>query len=58
MLRMVVEVFGEKVFFKKIFYIFFFVMLLEGGFFDYIVDSFGIYDYLLLIVDFFYDYDE
>nr|WGD91879.1 ATP-dependent DNA helicase [Bacillus subtilis] len=56
--RTVAEVLGEKVFSKKIPYIFSSATLSEGGSFDYIADSLGIHDYLSLTVDSPYDYDE
>ncbi|MGG1245486.1 ATP-dependent DNA helicase [Bacillus spizizenii] len=56
--RTVAEVLGEKVFSKKIPYIFSSATLSEGDSFDYIADSLGIHDYLSLTVDSPYDYDE
>ncbi|MED1018039.1 ATP-dependent DNA helicase [Bacillus atrophaeus] len=56
--RTVSEVLGEKVFSKKIPFIFSSATLSEGGSFDYIAGSLGIRDYLSLTVDSPYDYEE
>ncbi|MDN4142285.1 ATP-dependent DNA helicase [Bacillus velezensis] len=56
--RTVAEVLGEKVFSKKIPYIFSSATLSEGGSFDYIADSLGIRDPLSFTVESPYDYEE
>lgn len=56
--RKVEEVLKERVFSKKIPYIFSSATLSQGKSFDYIADSLGITDYLSLSVDSPYNYDE
>ncbi|MCP6682147.1 ATP-dependent DNA helicase [Bacillus nakamurai] len=56
--RTVAEVLGEKVFSKKIPYIFSSATLSQGGSFDYIADSLGIHDPLSFTVESPYDYEE